>query len=40
VRQLRDPAVFEEGGHRYLLFCVAGEQGIAIAKLERVAVSP
>ena len=34
VRQLRDPAVFEEAGQRYLLYSVAGERGIAIAKLD------
>ncbi len=33
VRQLRDPAIFEEEGVRYLLFSVAGEQGISIAAL-------
>jgi hypothetical protein len=36
VRQLRDPAVFEDGGQRYLLYSVAGEQGIAIARLQPV----
>jgi len=33
VNELRDPAVFEEDGLRYLLFSVAGEQGIAISRL-------
>lgn len=33
VRQLRDPAAFGEAGERYLLYSVAGEQGIAIARL-------
>jgi hypothetical protein len=33
VRQLRDPAIFAEDGRRYLLYAVAGEQGIAIAEL-------
>ena len=33
VRQLRDPAVFAEEGRRYLLYSVAGEQGIALARL-------
>lgn len=33
VRQLRDPAVYEEDGALYLLYSVAGEQGIAIARL-------
>lgn len=31
VRELRDPAVFEEDGETYLLYSVAGESGIAIA---------
>ena len=35
VRELRDPAIFEEDGLRYLLYSVAGEQGIAIAKLTK-----
>lgn len=33
VRQLRDPAIFQESGKDYLLYAVAGEQGIAIASL-------
>jgi hypothetical protein len=33
VNQLRDPAVFEEDGHIYLLYAVAGESGIAIAEI-------
>jgi len=33
VRQLRDPAVFQEAGRTYLLYSVAGEHGIAIAEL-------
>ena len=33
VRQLRDPAIFEEDGKRYLLYAVAGEQGIAIGEI-------
>lgn len=33
VNQLRDPAIFEEGGKAYLLYAVAGESGIAIAQL-------
>jgi hypothetical protein len=33
VRQVRDPAYFEENGERYLLYSVAGEQGIALARL-------
>ena len=33
VRELRDTAIFEEDGRVYLLYSVAGEQGIAIALL-------
>ena len=33
VNQLRDPAVYQEGDDTYLLYAVAGESGIAIAKL-------
>lgn len=33
VRQLRDPAIFHDGGRTYLLYTIAGESGIAIAKL-------
>ena len=33
VRQLRDPAVFEEDGRAYLLYSVAGESGIAMAEV-------
>ena len=35
VNQLRDPAVFAEKGHIYLLYAVAGEAGIGIAELHR-----
>ncbi|MGK7891733.1 MAG: hypothetical protein AB4042_20590 [Leptolyngbyaceae cyanobacterium] len=31
--ELRDPAIFSEGEKQYLLYAVAGEQGIAIAEL-------
>lgn len=34
VRELRDPAIFEEDGHLYLLYSVAGELGIALANLK------
>lgn len=34
VRELRDPAVFEENGKIYLLYSIAGELGIAIAELK------
>ncbi len=33
VRQLRDPGIYEESGETYLLYSVAGEAGIAIARL-------
>ena len=33
VNQLRDPAIFHEGGRVCLLYAVAGESGIAIAEL-------
>ena len=33
VHELRDPAIYEEDGQLYLLYSVAGEQGIAIARL-------
>ena len=33
ARQLRDPAIFQEGGRTFLLYSVAGESGIAIAEL-------
>jgi hypothetical protein len=34
VCQLRDPAIFEEYNTTYLLYTVAGEQGIAVASIE------
>ena len=34
ANQLRDPFLFEENGHAYLLYAVSGEAGIGIAKLE------
>jgi len=33
VNQLRDPAIYEEDGRIYLLYAVAGEQGIGIGEL-------
>jgi hypothetical protein len=33
VNQLRDPAIFEEGGRINLFYAVAGESGIAIAEI-------
>ncbi len=35
ARQLRDPFIYRERGCEYLLYAVAGEQGIAIATLHR-----
>ena len=34
VNQLRDPAIFSENGTVYLLYVIAGEAGIAIARLD------
>ncbi|MXW24899.1 MAG: hypothetical protein F4Z77_01145 [Dehalococcoidia bacterium] len=34
VNELRDPAIFEEGGRAWLLYAVQGEHGIAIAELQ------
>ena len=33
VNQLRDPAIFEEDGRIYLIYSVAGENGLAMAEL-------
>ena len=33
VRQLRDPAVFEESGRTFVFYSICGEQGIAAAEL-------
>jgi hypothetical protein len=33
VNQLRDPCIYEEDGHVYLLYAVAGEHGIAMAEV-------
>jgi hypothetical protein len=33
VRELRDPAIYQEDERTYLLYTIAGEQGIAIAEL-------
>jgi len=35
VNQLRDPAIFQQAGKIYLLYAVAGEQGIAIGELRK-----
>ena len=34
VNQLRDPALYAEDGVLYLLYAVAGESGIAIARVD------
>jgi hypothetical protein len=34
VNQLRDPTIYEEDGETYLLYSVAGESGIAIARVK------
>ena len=33
ARQLRDPAIFSEGGRTFLFYAIAGESGIAAAEL-------
>jgi hypothetical protein len=33
ARQLRDPALYRDDTGDYLLYCVAGESGIAVARL-------
>jgi hypothetical protein len=33
VRQLRDPGIYDEGDTTYLLYSIAGESGLAIAKI-------
>ena len=33
ARQLRDPAIYEEGDDVFLLYSVAGESGIAVAQV-------
>ena len=37
VKQLRDPAVFEENGRAFLFYSFCGEQGIAAAELDGLA---
>jgi len=34
VHELRDPAIFEDNGHAYLLYTIQGERGIGIAHLD------
>jgi hypothetical protein len=33
ANQLRDPAIYQEGGNTYLLYSVAGESGIAVSEI-------
>ena len=33
VRQLRDPAICVDGDRVWLLYCLAGESGIALAEI-------
>jgi hypothetical protein len=35
VHQLRDPFIFEDDGRLYLYYTIAGEMGIAVARLQR-----
>lgn len=35
VRELRDPAIFHDGGKTYLVYSIAGESGLSIAELVR-----
>lgn len=36
VQQLRDPCIFQDEGHTYLFYTIAGEMGIAMAELQIV----
>jgi hypothetical protein len=38
VRELRDPALFEDAGEYYLVYSIAGESGLAMARLEITSV--
>lgn len=38
VNQLRDPAIFEENNRIFLLYAIAGEQGIGIGELCKISV--
>ncbi len=38
VRQLRDPCIFETDGKRHLVYAIAGESGLAIARLDLDAI--
>ncbi len=38
ANQLRDPAIYNENGELYLLYAVAGESGIAIARIDASAL--
>ncbi len=39
VRQLRDPAIYQEHNRHYILYSIAGESGIAIAELKSIVFS-
>lgn len=39
VRQLRDPAIYSEGNKLWLLFSIAGEQGLGIGSLEPIYIA-
>ncbi|MEA5497927.1 glycoside hydrolase family protein [Limnoraphis robusta] len=39
VRQLRDPAVYQEDNKSYLLYSIAGESGIAVAELKSIVLT-
>jgi hypothetical protein len=34
VNQLRDPALFSDGGQVYLAYCGGGESGIGMARVD------
>jgi hypothetical protein len=40
VNQLRDPAVYREGGDAWLIYSIAGENGLGLARLEYALKSP
>jgi|SRR5581483_1747017 len=40
VRQLRDPCIFCEDGETYLVYCVAGESGLALARIHGTSKLP
>eukprot|EP00055_Hartaetosiga_balthica_P016414 m.103613 g.103613 ORF g.103613 m.103613 type:complete len:420 (-) comp9098_c1_seq3:903-2162(-) len=40
MHELRDPAIFLDDDHVYLLYCVRGEKGIAIAEITWITTTP